>query len=284
MARAMVRPRPLKVLIMGQQESLNTILERHLRQRGYEVRVLLRRGEIDPGSWVGDVLLYDMDGGGEEAMRGREGEKLLQPPRNWPEARFTVIMGSSSVSRDRLEELGVVAFLLKPFDVGRLLRYLSTLQRLVQTSEERGASFISDEQRAEGRRARVLIVDDDIDVAQTIQQSLKAVADYELAVAHDGLEALERCVEWRPHCVVADLIMPWMNGYQMMRCLKRSALPSPPAFVLMSALTPRQLERRPYLREEKSVVYVEKPFFVEHLQAAIEQALQKLAPATRPLA
>jgi CheY-like chemotaxis protein len=283
MARAMVRPRPLRVLIVGQQESLNTILERHLRQRGYEIRVLLRGGEIDLGSWVGDVLLYDMDGDREGAREG-EGEKLLQPPRIWPEARFTVIMGSSSVSRDRLEELGVVAFLLKPFDVGRLLRYLSTLQRLVQTSEERGEYFISDRQGAEGNRARVLIVDDDVDVAQTIQQSLKAVADYELAVAHDGLEALERCVEWRPHCVVADLIMPWMNGYQMMRCLKRSALPSPPAFVLMSALTPRQLERRPYLREEKSVVYVEKPFFVEHLQAAIEQALQKLAPATRPLA
>ncbi|MBE3564784.1 MAG: response regulator [Thermogemmatispora sp.] len=283
MARAMVRPRPLRVLIVGQQESLNTILERHLRQRGYEVRVLLRGGEIDLGSWVGDVLLYDMDGDREGAREG-EGEKLLQPPRSWPEARFTVIMGSSSVSRDRLEELGVVAFLLKPFDVGRLLRYLGTLHRLVQTSEERGDYFISDRQGAEGNRARVLIVDDDVDVAQTIQQSLKAVADYELAVAHDGLEALERCVEWRPHCVVADLIMPWMNGYQMMRCLKRSALPSPPAFVLMSALTPRQLERRPYLREEKSVVYVEKPFFVEHLQAAIEQALQKLAPATRPLA
>ncbi|RAQ95485.1 response regulator [Thermogemmatispora tikiterensis] len=283
MARAMVRPRPLRVLIVGQQESLNTILERHLRQRGYEVRVLLRGGEIDLGSWVGDVLLYDMDGDREGAGE-REGEKLLQPPRSWPEARFTVIMGSSSVSRDRLEELGVVAFLLKPFDVGRLLRYLGTLQRLVQTSEERGESFIRGRQGAEGNRARVLIVDDDVDVAQTIQQSLKAVADYELAVAHDGLEALERCVEWRPHCVVADLIMPWMNGYQMMRCLKRSALPSPPAFVLMSALTPRQLERRPYLREEKSVVYVEKPFFVEHLQAAIEQALQKLAPATRPLA
>jgi CheY-like chemotaxis protein len=279
----MLRPRPLRVLIVGQQESLNTILERHLRQRGYEVKILLPGEERDPQGWVGDVLLYDMDGGGEEAEPGEE-EKPLRSPKSWPEARFTVLMGSRSVSRDRLEELGVVAFLLKPFDVGRLLRYLSTLQRLVQATEEQSEYGISAEQRAGNQRARVLIVDDDIDMAQTLQQTLKAVADYELAVAHDGLEALERCVEWRPHCVVADLIMPWMNGYQMMRCLRRSALPSPPAFVLMSALTPRQLARRPYLREEKSVVYVEKPFFVEHLQAAIEQALQKLAPARRPLA
>nr|BBH95207.1 hypothetical protein KTA_34060 [Thermogemmatispora argillosa] len=276
MAKAMKGPRPLRVLILGQQESLNIILERHLQQRGYEVHILPSEGESEPGDWVGDVLLYDMDGVG--------GEKLLSPARRWPEARFTVVMGSSSVSRDRLEELGVVAFLLKPFDVERLGRYLSTLQRLVQVSEERGDYLIGSEKQAAGQRARVLIVDDDVDVAQTIEQSLKTVADYELAIAHNGLEALERCVEWRPHCVVADLIMPWMNGYQMMRCLRRSALPNPPAFVLMSALTPRQLARKPYLREEKSVVYVEKPFFVEHLQAAIEQALQKLAPATRPLA
>ncbi|WP_322480957.1 hypothetical protein, partial [Thermogemmatispora sp.] len=62
MARAMKGPRPLRVLILGQQGSLNTILERHLRQRGYEVKILAPTEEPETGGWVGDVLLYDMDG------------------------------------------------------------------------------------------------------------------------------------------------------------------------------------------------------------------------------
>jgi CheY-like chemotaxis protein len=65
--------------------------------------------------------------------------------------------------------------------------------------------------------------------------------------------------------------MPWMNGYQVMRCLAASSLQTMPAFVIMSALA--QLEvpvNRSYLRG-KMVAYVNKPFSIDHLFTAIEQ-------------
>ena len=63
-------------------------------------------------------------------------------------------------------------------------------------------------------RATVLVVDDDVAVAEAISQCLILEAGYEVAVAHDGLEALLYCLDWRPRCIVTDLIMPSMNGYQ----------------------------------------------------------------------
>jgi CheY-like chemotaxis protein len=284
----MDRPRPLRVLIMGQQDSLNNILAANIRHRGYEAVLLPMESIPAAGEVYGDVLLYDMDEAfrlAKSSLKKRAAFQMLPPvegreeerPGLWPYARFTIVMSSRSVSREQLEELGAVALLMKPFGIERLQRYLAVLWRLLQEEHH------TIEGVAEGP-PRVLIVDDDIDVARAIHLCLKDVTDYELAVAYDGLEALERYVEWRPHCIVTDLIMPWMNGYQMIRCLDRSPLPALPAFVVMSALTSWQVaSKRPDLRG-KAVIYVEKPFFVEHLHAAIEQALQKLASATRPLA
>jgi CheY-like chemotaxis protein len=278
---SLARPRPLRVLIMGRQDSLSSILMAHLRQRGYEVALLERdaagRAKGEGGGageeGYGDVLLYDMDESDGAAGEGQGGPRAGRPA-----ARFTIVMSSCSVSRDRLDELGAIALLIKPFGVERLQRYLAILQRLLQEEGEPAATAT---ERSD--RRRVLIVDDDMDVAHSIQLCLKDLSDYDLAVAYDGLEALERYIEWRPHCIVTDVIMPWMNGYQVIRCLNRSPLPTLPAFVVMSALTRRQLARRPSFKDQ-AVVYVEKPFFIEHLLAAIEKALQRPAPATGPLA
>ena len=81
---------------------------------------------------------------------------------------------------------------------------------------------------------RVLVVDDDAEIAQAVQQCLREELHCDVAVAHNGLKALER-LDWHPRCVVTDLIMPWMNGYQVIRCLVGS-LCTVPGFVVMSAL------------------------------------------------
>jgi CheY-like chemotaxis protein len=81
---------------------------------------------------------------------------------------------------------------------------------------------------------------------------------------------------WHPHCIVTDVIMPWMNGYQVMRCLAARSRHKIPAFVIMSALT--QLEtpvNRSYL-EDRVVAYVDKPFQIDHLLTTIEQVLCKV--------
>jgi DNA-binding response OmpR family regulator len=53
----------------------------------------------------------------------------------------------------------------------------------------------------------ILVVDDDPDVARFVEVNLRS-AGYEVQVATDGEEALEKAVELRPDLVLLDVMMP----------------------------------------------------------------------------
>jgi len=275
--------RPLRVLIIGQQNSFGQVLAANVRCWGFEAILLpstvaMLRGNAHNGAEEdieADVLLYDLD----EAFRistllgGRDTPTLLRKDgqRRWPHVRLVIALSSSSVSRFTLEQIEAAALLYKPFEMRRLQRYLRVLQRLFFPGPEDELPTIS--QPGLPANARILVVDDDVRVADAVRQCLVEETSYEVALAHDGIEALEQYLAWRPHCIVTDLIMPWMNGYQVMRCLMAASLQTVPAFVVMSALT--QLEAPPNrsYHEKHIAAYVDKPFNIDHLLAAVEQAL-----------
>lgn len=64
------------------------------------------------------------------------------------------------------------------------------------------------------RGRRVLVVDDDADILESIEMVL-AGAGYEVATARNGLDALERLREQPATCLILlDLMMPVMNGWE----------------------------------------------------------------------
>ena len=62
----------------------------------------------------------------------------------------------------------------------------------------------------------------------------KAAGDFEIAVARDGLEALEQIASFRPNVVTLDINMPKLDG---LACLDRIMLEHPVPVVMVSALT-----------------------------------------------
>lgn len=262
---------PLRVFIVGPQGQFGRILATNIQRWGHNVVILPDLQALcaeAAGILMDDVLLYDLDesfriaSGGQDMpitafLQGHEAQQL----RN----RLTIVFSNRSVPRTMLEQIGAIALLQKPFQTGRLQRYLQVLQHLVQARHDDGASL-----RTRSDKLRVLIVDDDQMMAHIIAQYLACEADYDVALAYNGLDALEKCIEWRPHCIVTDLIMPWMNGYQVIRCLAHHSLRSLPAFVIMSALTQREVPLR-RLYHDQAVTYVDKPFHMERLLAAIKQ-------------
>lgn len=266
--------RKLRVLVVGQGDSFVHILAANIQCWGHEVIVLPSENVM---CVEGDVLLYDLD----ESLRistltrGRDTPTLnMSLPSGFadedvktfrerlPRARLTIALSSFSVSRTTLEHIGAVALLQKPFEMSRLQHYLRVLRELLLEGEETHQT---------GEKLRILVADDHVTIANVIRDSLDLDSRYEVVVAYDGLEALEQSFRWKPHCIVTDLIMPWMNGYQVIHCLAASSLQTMPAFVIMSALA--QLEvpvNRSYLAG-KVVEYVNKPFFIDHLLTAIER-------------
>lgn len=66
---------------------------------------------------------------------------------------------------------------------------------------------------ADQRRPRVLVVDDERVIAETLAIIISK-SGFETAVAHDGQEAVEKAKYWRPDALVSDVMMPRLNGIE----------------------------------------------------------------------
>jgi CheY-like chemotaxis protein len=292
----------LKVLILGagdHQDHFIQILAANVQQWGYEASILSTStvaggGNARNAEVVGDVLVYDLDDPLHMPTipMGKTGEGtsfaapyLRSSDKGWPRVRLMIALSSRSVSRLTLEQIGAVALLHKPFEMERLQRYLQTFQQVLLDESENGngdgLSRSSADSVLEGtkghrgaeRSARVLVVEDHPRVADTIRQCLEFEPRYDIRIAEDGLNALEQCVEWRPHCIVTDLLLPYMDGYQVMRTLSAAPARQMPAFVVISALTQHELPESHVYPQGTNVVFIDKPFQIENLLDAVEQAL-----------
>ncbi len=80
-------------------------------------------------------------------------------------------------------------------------------------------------------RCRVLVVDDNIDAAQTLADLL-SLTGHAVQLAHDGLGALAAAVAWRPDVVLLDIGLPGLNGFEVAKRIRREA--AHPAMVLVA--------------------------------------------------
>ena len=66
---------------------------------------------------------------------------------------------------------------------------------------------------------KILVVDDDKDIVETISGRLRREG-YEVAVAYDGEEALLKVKEADPDVVLLDLMMPKLNGFEVLKQIR----------------------------------------------------------------
>ena len=69
------------------------------------------------------------------------------------------------------------------------------------------------------RNLRVLVVDDEPDILETLEFSL-ARRGFDVATAIDGLEGLEKAKRLPPDFMILDVMLPGCNGYEVSRMLK----------------------------------------------------------------
>ena len=69
-------------------------------------------------------------------------------------------------------------------------------------------------------RARILVVDDEPDLVDTIQRRLEYF-DWDVTTAFNGEEGLENAVSEKPDLIVLDIEMPVMDGHEMLKQLRK---------------------------------------------------------------
>jgi two-component system, OmpR family, response regulator MprA len=123
-----------------------------------------------------------------------------------------------------------------------------------------------------GRDPRVLVVEDDEEIALVLQRSLR-LEGYEVRIAGDGETALDQSAAFNPDLVILDLGLPKLDGIEVARRL-RSADDVP---ILM--LTARDaLESRVEGLDSGADDYLVKPFERQELLARLRALLRRRPP------
>jgi DNA-binding response OmpR family regulator len=125
----------------------------------------------------------------------------------------------------------------------------------------------------------VLLVDDDAAITDNLSPFLSR-SGYDVVVAHDGLEGLEKVRDAKPNLIITDVMMPRMDGREFLRRLRQEGNWTP--VILLTRVG--EASERAMALEEGADDYLNKPFDPHELVARIRAVLRRAKPNTPPLA
>ncbi len=119
---------------------------------------------------------------------------------------------------------------------------------------------------------RVLVVEDHKPMSRAIQDILESEG-YEVVTAVDGMEALETMQVRRPDIILADIMMPRLDGYDLYREVRARPEWTPIPFVFLTARSEREDRLRGKILGAED--YVTKPFDAEELVVIVRSRLKR---------
>ncbi|MGB3557728.1 MAG: DNA-binding response regulator [Geitlerinemataceae cyanobacterium] len=125
----------------------------------------------------------------------------------------------------------------------------------------------------------ILIVDDDIGIRTSIGDYLE-MAGYSVISAANGQEALPLVDQYQPQLIVTDVIMPQMDGYDLVQRVRKR-----PAFRLLPVIflsARNKMEERIRGYQVGADLYMPKPFELEELGVVVRHFLDRYALMLRP--
>lgn len=110
------------------------------------------------------------------------------------------------------------------------------------------------------KRIKILLVEDEQMLAEILSDTLSN-RDFEVRTAFDGLQALELLQEWQPEVIVADVMMPRMDGFTLTQRLRSRGCEAPVLFLTARSSTEDVVRGF----EAGGNDYLKKPFAIDEL-------------------
>jgi CheY-like chemotaxis protein/signal transduction histidine kinase len=204
----------ISVLVVDDDVMIQQLLKGALEAEGVKVTIagdgvtaLRMARDLRPSAIILDIRLPKLDGW----------DVLAELKSTQGLANIPVVIVSVEEERARGYSLGAIEYLVKPIDPHRLV---SVVQRAITPGP-----------------GEVLIVDDDAQTRDLVSRHLRA-AGFVTAQAHDGEEALLRARVSPPALWILDLVMPQLDGFEVLRRLRNDGSTVP-----VVVLTGKQLTR-----------------------------------------
>jgi CheY-like chemotaxis protein/two-component sensor histidine kinase len=214
------------VLVVDDDPLMQQLVAGQLEPAGFRVVVaedgiaaLKRARELKPQAILLDIHLPKLDGW--SVLSQLKGEPAL--------AGIPVILISVEEQRARGFSLGACEYLVKPVEPERLVE---VVQRSLGQQSGGTVSTVGD----------VLVVDDDASTRELVSRNLRR-AGFSTAEARNGEDALLKARVSPPALVVLDLMMPNLDGFEVLRRLRAEKLQVPVVVLTGKTLSPEEEAR-----------------------------------------
>jgi CheY-like chemotaxis protein len=115
---------------------------------------------------------------------------------------------------------------------------------------------------------KILVVDDEDDVLYSLKRGFEIFNDdYEVQTAKDGRECLKILTHATPDLILLDLMMPNMNGWQVLHIIQENTKWRDIPVFIISAVEKKEFKET---AEELGIPFIEKPFSFPSLKKKID--------------
>jgi DNA-binding response OmpR family regulator len=126
--------------------------------------------------------------------------------------------------------------------------------------------------RKKSQKVKVLVVDDEPNIVQTLKDRLE-MNDYEVFTAHNGADGIKAAQEDSPDVILLDVIMPVMDGHEMLEKLRGQEWGKDITVIMLTARS--QAQDIPRARACGIDDYIIKPFDLTELLEKIENIVER---------
>lgn len=132
--------------------------------------------------------------------------------------------------------------------------------------------------KKKNEKIKILVVDDEPNIVQTLQDRLE-MNDYLVVTANNGKEGLETALRERPDIILLDVIMPVMDGHEMLEALRQNPEGKDCSVIMLTARSQMQDIARANACGIED--YIVKPFDLSELLEKIETIVESRKAVAR---
>lgn len=122
------------------------------------------------------------------------------------------------------------------------------------------------------QQTRIQVIEDEINIRENIQELLEAKG-YTVRVSPNGKQGVLDAIDFKPHLIVCDVMMPKMDGYKVLEYVRKTSIIQNTPFIFLTARVDKNDIRQGM--DLGADDYLTKPFTYKELLKAIESRLKR---------
>ena len=212
-----------KILIIEDEKILAEVLDSKLKKEGYQSEICYdgEAGLEKIRSWKPDLILLDI------VMPKINGYEVLEKMKDEGISIPVIIISNSGqpVEIEKTSKLGAVDHLIKTqFDPAEVIKKIKKYLETKENGKEEENKTVSSENISNTAKAKILLVEDD-NFLRSICLKKLVKEGFEVFEAIDGEKALKNLEKYSPNIVLLDLVLPTMDGFEILTSIRKNPDP-----------------------------------------------------------